>query len=51
MNHPWDLFGLFIVLVSLMSVVRQKLLKAKRRGLIRTLEKHKSRVVTLGGPR
>ncbi len=32
MSHLGDLFWLFIVLVSLMPVVQQKLLKAKRRG-------------------
>lgn len=48
MKNIWNLFWLFIVFVSLMPLVQQKLLRAKRLGLIRTLErKRNSRVITL----
>jgi ClpP class serine protease len=47
-GNIWNLFWLFIVFVSVMPIVQQKTMQAKRFGLIRKLEKKRnSRVITL----
>ena len=48
MKDIWNFFWLFIVFVSVMPLVQQKVLQTKRLGLIRALErKRSSRVITL----
>jgi ClpP class serine protease len=48
MGNVWNLFWIFIVLVSVLPIVQQKIMQAKRFGLIRKLEKKRnSRVITL----
>lgn len=48
MSGIWSLFWLFIVVVSVMPILQQRLLQTKRLGMIRKFEtKHKSRVITL----
>lgn len=48
MGNIWNLFWIFIVLVSVLPIVQQKIMQAKRFGLIRKLEKKRnSRVITL----
>lgn len=48
MSSIWNLFWIFIVLASLLPIVQQKMMQAKRFGLIRMLEKKRnSRVITL----
>ncbi len=48
MKDIWNFFWLFIVLISVMPMVQQKILQARRLGLIRALEKKRSsRVITL----
>ncbi len=48
MANIWNFFWLFIILVSVLPILQQKLMQAKRYGLIRKLEKKRnSRVITL----
>lgn len=48
MKGVWNLFWIFIVVVSVMPLLQQKVIQAKRLGLIKKLEmKHNSRVITL----
>ncbi len=48
MSNIWNLFWIFIVLVSVLPILQQKIMQAKRFGLIRRLEKKRnSRVITL----
>lgn len=48
MNEMWNLFWLFVVVVSITPILQQRLLQIKRLGLIRKIEmKYKSRVITL----
>jgi ClpP class serine protease len=48
MGNIWNIFWIFIILVSVLPILQQKLMQAKRFGLIRKLEKKRnSRVITL----
>lgn len=48
MANIWNFFWLFIIIVSVLPILQQKLMQAKRYGLIRKLErKRNSRVITL----
>jgi ClpP class serine protease len=48
MSNMWNLFWIFIVIVSVMPLLQQKKMQAKRFALIRKLEKKRnSRVITL----
>jgi ClpP class serine protease len=48
MSNMWNLFWIFIVIVSVMPLLQQKMMQAKRFALIRKLEKKRnSRVITL----
>jgi ClpP class serine protease len=48
MANIWNFFWLFIILISVLPILQQKVMQAKRYGLIRRLEKKRnSRVITL----
>ena len=48
MGNIWNLFWMFIILVSVLPILQQKIMQMKRFGLIRKLErKRNSRVITL----
>jgi ClpP class serine protease len=48
MSNIWNFFWIFIILVSVLPIFQQKVMQAKRFGLIRKLEKKRnSRVITL----
>ena len=48
MKDIWNLFWIFIILVSVLPVFQQKIMQAKRLALIKTMErKRNSRVITL----
>jgi len=48
MGNIWNIFWIFIILVSVLPILQQKIMQAKRFGLIRKLEKRRnSRVITL----
>lgn len=48
MSNIWNLFWIFIILVSVLPIIQQKIMQAKRFALIRKLEKKRnSRVITL----
>jgi ClpP class serine protease len=48
MANIWNFFWIFIILISVLPILQQKVMQAKRYGLIRRLEKKRnSRVITL----
>ena len=52
MSDAWNLFWIFIIFASLMPVLQQKMMQAKRLGLMKKLEnKRKSRVIDFGKER
>lgn len=48
MKDIWNLFWIFIIFISVMPLIQQKIMESKRLGLIRELEKKRnSRVISL----